>query len=270
LKIKTDVQTAPATPRVDTRLLKFFAAYSRHYLCRRFHAVRILKSGLPPTGISGPALIYLNHASWWDPLVCLRLARKFFADRTSFAPIDAASLQRYRFFKHLGFYGVEQQSVRGAMTFLRITSSLLGSERNAVWLTPQGSFRDLRERPVRLQDGIGLLARRMDNVAFVPLGIEYMFWTEPRPEILLSFGQSAVPKHVQSRSSDEWTRFFGSALEEVQEELALKSARRDPVDWLVLDRGASGIGAIYDTWRWLESRITGQRFVRRHHEENSK
>ena len=269
MKIKTAAQPAVGPPRVAPRLLQVFAAYSRHYMCQRFHAVRILKNGLPPSDVSGPVVIYLNHASWWDPLVCLHLARKFFVNRTSFAPIDAESLQRYGFFKHLGFYGVEQQSVRGAMTFLRTSCSLLGSERNAIWLTPQGSFRDVRERPARFQHGIGLLATRMENVAFVPLAIEYTFWTEPRPEILVSFGHPVVPKHARPRSSDVWTKFFGNALEEVQEELAVKSARRDPDDWIVLDKGASGISAMYDTWRWLRSRICGQRFVRGHSLEES-
>ena len=269
MKIKTAAKPVVAPPQVATRLLKVFAAYSRQYVCRRFHAIGILKNGLPPSDVSGPMVIYLNHASWWDPLVCLHLARKFLANRTSFAPIDAESLQRYGFFKHLGFYGIERQSVRGAMTFLRISCSLLGTARNAVWLTPQGSFKDVRERPVRLQHGIGLLATRMENVAFVPLAIEYVFWAEPRPEILLSFGQPAVPKDAPLRSSGEWTTFFGNALEEVQEELAVKSARRDPLDWIVLEKGASGISAMYDTWRWLGSWICGRQFVRGHKAENS-
>jgi hypothetical protein len=203
------------------------------------------------------------------PLVCLHLARIFFADRTSFAPIDAGSLQRYSFFKHLGFYGVEQQSVAGAMTFLRTTCWLLDSNRNAVWLTPQGRFRDVRERPLRLQPGIGALAARMENVTFLALAIEYTFWTEPRPEILISFGRSVIPKDAPRRNSVEWTAFFSSALEEAQDELAATSSRRDPADWLVLDRGASGITAIYDTWRWLRSRIRNERFVRGHSAERS-
>jgi 1-acyl-sn-glycerol-3-phosphate acyltransferase len=269
VKINTHAQTAAAMPRVAPRLLKFFAAYNRHYISRHFHAVRVLKDGLPPTDTGRPLVIYLNHASWWDPLVCVHLAREFLTDRTSYAPIDAESLQRYGFFKHLGFYGIEQQSVRGAKRFLRITCSLLGSERNAVWLTPQGGFRDVRERPVQLRHGISSLAARMENVAFVPLAIEYTFWKEPRPEILVSFGQPVVPKHVPMRNSGEWLDIFGSVLEATQDELAAKSQRRDPADWIVLERGASGIIPVYDTWRWMRSRILRQQFVRGHGSEDA-
>ena len=220
MKIKADASAEAVCPRVATCLLKGFSAYSRHYVRRHFHSIRILKNGLPPPDISCPVVIYLNHASWWDPLVCLHLARKYFADRSSFAPIDEASLQRYGFFKQLGFYGVEQKSARGAMTFLRTTCRLLASARNMVWLTPQGRFMDVRQRPLRLQHGIGSLAARMENVAFVPLAIEYTLWTEPRPEILLGFGRSAVPKNALLRSSRDWTEFFSNVLEKAQDELA--------------------------------------------------
>ena len=90
--------------------MKVFAAYTRSYVGRHFHSVRILKSGLPPRDCARPLVIYLNHAAWWDPLVCLLLSREFFPDRTSFAPIDAAMLERYGFFKRLGFFGVEHRT----------------------------------------------------------------------------------------------------------------------------------------------------------------
>ena len=182
-----------ALPRVSPNAVKFFAAYSRRYMRRRFHAIRILKCGQPQRGISRPLVIYLNHASWWDPLVCLYLSRRWFSDRTSFAPIDAASLQRYGIFRSIGIFGVEQQSIRGAMSFLRTAIAILGAGRNVVWLTPQGRFMDVRERPLRLRGGIGALAIRMKEVEFLPLAIEYSFWMEPQPEILVSFGESIVP-----------------------------------------------------------------------------
>jgi 1-acyl-sn-glycerol-3-phosphate acyltransferase len=262
MKIKANALAEASCPRVATYLLKGFSAYSRNYVRRHFHSIRILKNGLPPPDISCPVVIYLNHASWWDPLVCLHLARKYFGNRRSFAPIDEASLQRYGFFKQLGFYGVEQKSARGAITFLRTTCKLLGSARNMVWLTPQGRFMDVRQRPLRLQPGIGSLAARMENIAFVPLAIEYTLWTEPRPEILLGFGCSTVPKSAPLRSSREWTEFFTNVLEKAQDELAAKSSQRDPADWIVLDRGKSGINAIYDTWRWLRLRIRSGGFAR--------
>jgi 1-acyl-sn-glycerol-3-phosphate acyltransferase len=267
MKIRTQAPSQRAEPRVWPRLLKLFAAYSRQYVRRHFHAIRILKSNQPPRDISQPLVVYLNHASWWDPLVCLRLAQDFFSARTSFAPIDSKSLRRYGFFKYLGFYGVEQTGVSGALRFLRTTCSLLGCEHHAVWLTPQGHFADVRERPLRLKAGIGSLATQMPDVAFLPLAIEYTFWTEPRPEILVAFGQPVVPQESSVRNSADWTKFFGSILEAEQDDLAAASQRRNPKDWIILERGASGFSGIYGAWCWLRSLILGRPFVHGHSTE---
>ena len=255
-------------PRVSPGFVKLFAAYSRGYLRRRFHAVRVLKSAFPPLDCPQSLVIYLNHAAWWDPLVCLSLSRKFFARRTSFAPIDAAMLERYRVFKQLGFFGVEHGTTRGARTFLRTAQATLASSTNALWLTPQGRFVDVRERPLRLQDGLGALAARNPNAAVIPLAIEYAFWTEPRPEILVAFGQPIVP--ATDQTADEWAHIFGDALENTQDKLAARSCRRNAADWVVLNRGKSGVHAIYDAWRSLSARFRGQSFAREHHAEVSR
>ena len=255
-------------PHVSGGVMKVFAAYSRGYLCRRFHAVRVLKSALPPRDCPDPLVVYLNHAAWWDPLVCLLLAREFFPRRTSYAPIDVAMLERYRIFKHLGFFGVEQGTTRGALIFLRTARAILASSANALWLTPQGRFVDVRERPLRLQDGLGALASRSPNAAFIPLAIEYAFWTEPRPEILVAFGEPIVPATMQT--ADDRTHILAEALENIQDELAARSCRREPSDWRVLDRGKSGVNAVYDGWRSLSARLRGLSFARDHQAEVSR
>ncbi len=254
-------------PRVSAAAMTGFAACCRRYVRRNFHALRILKSGLPPRDSARPIVIYLNHASWWDPLVCLLLAREFFPDRKSFAPIDAAMLERYGFFRHLGFFGIEPQSQSGARTFLRTTHALLASSLNAVWLTPQGRFVDVRKRPLLLEEGLGALAAREPGAVFIPLAIEYSFWTEPRPEILVSFGEPIVPGVDPTRPGPDWTRTFSDALESVQDELALRSTRRDFNQWVTLNRGKSGVNAIYDGWRWLRAQAHGEKFQPEHCEE---
>lgn len=252
-------------PRVSTAALSGFAAYSRRYVRRNFHSFRILKRGRPSHDSTRPLVVYLNHASWWDPLVCLLLSREFFPDHTSFAPIDSAMLKRYSFFKNLGFFGIEPQTQNGARTFLRTTHALLTSSLNVVWLTPQGRFMDVRERPLRLENGLGALATREPRTVFIPLAIEYAFWTEPRPEILVSFGEPIVPDADPARLAADWTRVFTEALETVQDELATRSCRRDAAEWITLNRGKSGVSRIYDGWRRLRARLRGERFESEHH-----
>ena len=267
--MKTPLRAGPRAgqPHVSAAVMKGFAAYSRRYVRRNFHGFRILKSGRPPHDSARPIVIYLNHAAWWDPLVCLLLSREFFPDRTSFAPIDSAMLKRYGFFKHLGFFGIEPQTQRGARTFLRTTHDLLASSRNAVWLTPQGRFMDVRERPLRLEEGLGALAMREPGAAFIPLAIEYVFWTEPRPEILVSFGEPIVPGADPARLAADWTRVFTDALETTQDELATRSCGRQAAEWITLNRGKSGVSGIYDAWRWSQARVHGEKFQPEHHGE---
>lgn len=250
-------------PRIAPRLLKAFSAYTRRYVRRRFHAVRILKSGLPPPDSSRPAVIFLNHASWWDPLVCLLLARQFFSERTSFAPIEEAMLERYKFFRHLGFFGVEP-SVRGALKFLRVSRAILTSSRNVIWLTPQGRFQDVRQRPLRLQNGLGALAATSEDTLFLPLALENTFWNDSRPEILISFGTPIISSADLSGTAEEWTKKFSAALAATQDNLAARSSHRDASEWLVLNEGSAGVNALYDFWRWLRGQIRGQEFEREH------
>lgn len=270
MKAAVRAEQGTKEPHVSPGVMRVFAAYSRRYLRRHFHGFRILQSGLPQCDSTRPLVIYLNHAAWWDPLVCLLLSREILPGRTGFAPIDAPMLERFGFFKHLGFFPVEQETVRGARQFLRHTHAILASPQNAVWLTPQGRFMDVRERPLRLQAGLGALAAREPSATFIPLAIEYAFWTEPRPEILVTFGEPIVPATEATRSPAEWTRVFTESLESTQDDLAARSCRRDPADWRMLNRGQSGVSGIYDAWRWLRARMRGENFSREHQAEDSR
>jgi 1-acyl-sn-glycerol-3-phosphate acyltransferase len=151
--------------------------------------VRVLKTHALPNSFSElPVAVFANHASWWDPLVCLLLAAEYFPGRASFAPIDARALQRYRLLERFGFFPVEVRSARGAAAFVQNASTILESPKRILWLTPQGKFTDVRERPVSFQRGLAHLAGRVGPSVFLPIALEYTFWEERTPEVLLAFG----------------------------------------------------------------------------------
>lgn len=265
------MKSSQELPSVTPWFAKRFTDYSRWYVRRRFHAVRVLRSSTATLDrasaqLSGrPLVVYLNHASWWDPLVSLLLADAFFRERTCFAPIAADHLERYRFFRHLGFYGVTERNARG---FLRTTGTLLDSPQHAVWLTPQGRFADVRERPLKFAPGLGAVARLRPDAAYLPLAIDYTFWTEPQPEILIAFGTPIVP--MDHAPTDDWTAVLEQALATTQDALAAKACRRDAADWQALEQGARGVNPIYDGWRWLRARFSGEEFTRGHRAEVAK
>jgi hypothetical protein len=131
-------------------------------------------------------------------------------------------------------------------------------------MTPQGRFVDVRERPLRLENGLGVLARTQRDAMFLPLAIEYSYWTEPRPEILVAFGEPILPRDATRRTTVEWTAALTDALEFAQDELAARSCRRCTADWLTLSCGRSGVGAVYDSWRHLRAWRRGETFVAEH------
>lgn len=249
--------TPAALPPVSAVVLKWFTAYTRRYVRKHFHAVRVLREAAPPPDDGRPLVVYLNHASWWDPLTCLLLAEEYFPRRTGYAPIEAVMLERYRILSRIGLFGIEPGTARGARDFLRTAGAILSpntdstpSHRRALWLTPQGRFADPRERPVQLQRGLASLTRLVPEAIFLPLAIEYPFWSEPRPEILAAFGNPVIPAETPGVD-------LALALQETQDRLAAGACQRDEADWLVLNRGRRGMHGIYHLWQRLRGWISG-------------
>lgn len=259
----TEAKGRPAIPVVSRPLLNFFGRYASAFLRRHFHSVRLLKNGAPQTSPDLPLVIYLNHSAWWDPLLCLLLAQRFFPERKSFAPIEAGSLSRYAFFQRLGFFPVEG-TIAGAARFLRTTDQILAQPDQAVWLTPQGEFADDRVRPLRFRPGLSHIASRIRAAAFLPLALEYVYWEERLPEVLVSFGAPLVFSFERKLTISETTQLFESALAAAQDELGAAAQRRSPGDWQVLLEGRTGVGGIYDFWRATKAKWRGEKFSPAH------
>ena len=69
---------------------------------------------------------------------------------------------------------------------------------------------------------------------------------------------------VLTNSISDWTNQFAATLEQEQDDLARKVMRRDESDWIVLERGASGVNTIFDGWRSIKARVHGVVFSGEH------
>jgi 1-acyl-sn-glycerol-3-phosphate acyltransferase len=260
-------------PRVSPFLLRHFQRHTRRFLAKNFHAVRLSRAGGRPAVPAGtPVVVYANHSSWWDPMLGVFLTRELFPARTLYAPIDAAALERYKFFAKLGFFGIDRErAARGAAEFLKRVRAILASEGAMLWLTPQGRFADARERPLAFEPGIAHLARRIPGVLFLPMALEYVFWEERTPEVLIRFGDALESEAGAARGDGRDTAalldLLQRALLETQDALAAESIRRDPADFEVLLAGRAGVNVLYDAWRTAKAALRGESFRREHGEK---
>jgi 1-acyl-sn-glycerol-3-phosphate acyltransferase len=210
-------------PKISPSWLKWFKRYARWYVSRHFHAVRISRAGGVPALHDGGVVFVVNHPSWWDPVV-LMLVSDLFPDRQHYAPMDAAALEKYRFFTKLGIFGLTPGN---GLTFVRTGRAILAQPRSALWVTGHGRFADVRDRSAKVRGGVAALG--CDTV--IPVAIEYTFWHERFPEILIRFGKP------------------GETLEATQDALAAEAIQQRAELFDTLLPGRVGIGGVYDLWR---------------------
>ena len=246
-------------PRRWHWLIRGFRRYCVRYVRKHFHAVRLSNSSHPLPLAGEPILVVLNHPSWWDPLIGVILSSQF-GDRDQFAAIDAVAARKYPFFNRLGFVGVETGSVRGAAAFLRLGAEILSQPDRVFWVTAQGRFTDVRERPLALQAGVGHLAARLERGWVVPLAIEYAFWTERTPEALARFGEPRRIADHTNLNGKEWTRIVEESLTLALDGLNAEAMTRDPSRFTAIVDGRTGVGGVYDLWRRLKAWAKGETF----------
>ena len=232
-------------PNISSPILKFFRHIVRRYLARHFHAVR-LSSAIQFVDDGRPLIVYANHSSWWDPMISIFLAESFMPHRNHYAPMDAEALTRYGILRRVGVFPVEMKTVRGAAQLIRTGEAIL-RRGGVLWITPQGQFVDARCKPLIFKPGLASLATRVSDsttsCVVLPLAIEYPFWNERLPEVLLCFGYplevaaDETAESLQARMTD--------ALDITMGELCNLAVRRDPGAFTTLMLGSRGVGGFY-------------------------
>ena len=264
-------------PRISRQLLGWFRWFVKGYLNKHFHAIAINRQSLQAIKFSDTdaLVVYANHASWWDPLIAIYLAERLFPQFAMYAPIDAEALAKYRLFGSMGFFGVEQQSQRGARDFLNVADAILRRPAASLWLTPEGRFADVRDEAAELMPGLAHLAWKLTNrqpaesnfvepqtaggrVWFLPVAVEYPFWEERHPELLVWFGRPIDVAQFARQSKPEITLDLTDRLRIAQRELAQASIARDVSPFDVIGSGRGGTFFIYDWWHKLTGRLSGR------------
>lgn len=254
-----------ATPAIlphDRRawFCRLFRWYASRLVRKNFNAMRLAVGGdRVLAGLDahdGPTMLLLNHQSWWDPILTAALARRYARNREVFAPMDRAMVEQFKFMRKLGLFGVDLDNPGAFKAMVKYVNALADSNpRPSFWITPQGEFADVRA-PLELRPGAAAIASRLDSAGRPPrvvsLAIEYTFWEDRKPELLLL----ARPCRSPERSTTSlWQRRMTGSLDAAMRDLAKLSMARDATAFeTVLGRGSSGVNPIYDAIL----RITGR------------
>ncbi len=246
--------------RRNATIHRFMVSMFRRYFARHMNALRIAAWGRPDVPRSGPVIVYSNHPSWWDAAVYILADDLLFPAYESYAPIDADMLGRYGVFGRIGAFGVDLHTARGAADFLKASADILSSPRRALWVTAQGRFADVRERPLGLKPGIARLVEIAPECTIIPLGIEYGFWLERGPEAFLAFGDPMHGRDLLNLPRPARLRHLDAALTTVLDRLSDDVKTRDPARFQSLIEGRAGVGGVYDGWRRMTSALSGRSF----------
>lgn len=242
----------------------FFARVFRRAFARDFHALRVSRGGPPPDPATPRLVLYANHPSWWDAVAFVLLTDTVFAGRPGYVPIDARMLRRYGFMARIGAFGVDLESPTGGAAFLAVARKILDKPEGLLLVTPQGRFADVRERPVELRPGLAHLVLLRPDATFVPLALDYVFWDERQPELLVRFGRPLPAASLLGLSVPERSAALSRALEETMDGLAAEAIARDPAAFRTLAAGRVGVGGVYDLWRRARALVRGERFSPAH------
>ena len=253
-----------SVPPISRPLLLFFRRIVRGYFHRHFHAVRIAHVERM-RATNGPLIVYANHSSWWDPMVCFLLAEKLLPNRRHYAPMDSSALEKYGILKKIGIFPVEMERSRGAIQFLRTGEAIL-QQGGVLWVTPQGRFCDPRERPLKLKPGMATLAARVAAMhgccTLLPLAIEYPFWDERLPETLLYL---AEPLQIEAgQVAEEIQVTAAAALQEAMNQMEQLALARNAAGFDLLAGGSLGAGGFYGIGHRIIAFLKGRPYIAEH------
>ena len=96
---------------------------------------------------------------------------------------------------------------------------LIKNLRNQLCIFPQGIIRPPHYRPIEFQTGLAYIAqnavKRYGRVNLIPLAVDYCFFRDNRPEVVVEFGKRIELTNDMQLNRKDLTHTLEKALEEV-------------------------------------------------------
>ena len=253
-----DATFIPSRP--SDRFTRFFGNYTRRLFAKKFHAVRLAAGTREALATldthEAPVLAVLNHASWWDPLTSLLVSRELTPRRANAAPMEAAMLRKFSFFRYLGIFGIDPDTPASLDAMARhVADRFRDRPATTLWITAQGKFEDVRT-PIRIRPGAAALAAQHPGIRVVTLAIEYGFWIDQKPEVFLRLATIDPPPTTEGRaiSTTAWYRAIQGGMQANQDALSALVRAREPAAFEPLIGGRSGVHPLYDLYLRLRGK----------------
>ncbi len=133
-----------------------------------------------------------------------------FSRQEHYIMMDEKGMNDYRFFRKIGAFSVNKKSPKDILRSLNYAEKLL-SEKNAVWLFPQGKIEHPLQTPFTFESGLGHLIQKCDNVQLKPVTLHYYFTEKQKPVAAICVGD-AIRVDGKTKTKKEWTLFCENLL----------------------------------------------------------
>lgn len=164
-------------------LFFFNMLQNRFYAFRYKGAEGVLEKGVP-------TVVYAPHCNWWDGIVLYNIAHRILHKEIR---LMVEELNRFPLLRRGGAYSVCKKSPQSAMKALNYSIDVVGDLRNVLFIFPQGIIRPPHYRPIEFQTGLAYIAQnaatRYGKINLVPISIDYCFFRDNRPEVVVNFGE---------------------------------------------------------------------------------
>ncbi len=230
-----------------------FAWLNRRMMRQHFH-VHYLRgqNHLNALDPSVPIIFYGNHSNWWDGLLAFHLSRDVF-HFDGILMMDVKQMTKYRFFRWIGAFSVDQENKHEAKLSLEYAAKELRARRRVLWIYPQGVMLPNDTRPLVFYHGLTRLVEMLGRVQLIPITHRYEFLSEQRPEAFSSVGRVRL---IEAENTFE-PKFLTEELEKVVT-FVLYALRDDIINqrfdgFVPTVRGANSTNVRYDKFRGKHS-----------------
>lgn len=137
-----------------------------------------------------PTILYAPHCNWWDGIVLYNTTHRICHKEIR---LMVEELNRFPLLRRGGAFSVNKKSAQSAMKALNYSVEVLGNLKNILCIFPQGIIRPPHFRPYVFQTGLTYIAqkavKKYGKVNLIPVSIEYCFFRDNRPEVVVDFGE---------------------------------------------------------------------------------